>query len=203
MLALGPGQSFWDVFDHVAGTLAVAGLLLAVPALVFAISTDARVKQLDISKVRNQKPMLRETEASPESEAPMSAEEAMPNVEDRRPAIALAGAVQAGADERGVATLLRDVDVLALGHPAGDTSIPGQGTESDLLHFEVEEDHANRVLLPIFTSVDALREARLRNRDWQGLSVLEINGGALLDNRDPDVTVVLNPWSSLEFQLPP
>jgi hypothetical protein len=33
--------------------------------------------------------------------------------------------------------------------------------------------------------------------------VLEVDGGELLKNRDSDVTLVINPWSWLEFQLPP
>jgi hypothetical protein len=203
LLVFGPRQGFWEVFDHLAGTFAVAGLLLAVPALVFARSTDKRVRQSDISDVRHQKLMLRETETGPENEPPLPVEEAIKEVENRRPAIALAGAVRARADEKGITTLLRDVDVLALGNPAGDTSIPGQGTESDLLHFEVEEDEATRVMLPIFTRADALREALHRNPEWEALSILEINGDSLLDHRDRDVTLVLNPWSSFELQLPP
>jgi SseB protein N-terminal domain len=95
-------------------------------------------------------------------------------------------------------------EIYALGQPAGDTSVPGQGTESDLLHFTIDdEDGTEKVLLPVFTRPDIMREALLRNPDWQTLSVLQINGQALLDNVDADVTIVINPWSRLEFQIPP
>ena len=95
-------------------------------------------------------------------------------------------------------------DIYALGQPAGDTSIPGQGTESDLLHFTIDDETGlEKVLLPVFTRPDIMREALLRNPDWQTLSVLQINGQALLDNVDSDVTIVINPWSRLEFQIPP
>ena len=95
-------------------------------------------------------------------------------------------------------------DIYALGQPAGDTSVPGQGTESDLLHFTIDaDDGTEKVMLPVFTRPDIMREALLRNPDWQTLSVLQINGQALLDNVDSDVTIVINPWSKLEFQIPP
>jgi hypothetical protein len=95
-------------------------------------------------------------------------------------------------------------EIYALGQPAGDTSVPGQGTESDLLHFTIDdEDGTEKVLLPVFTRPDIMREALLRNPDWQTLSVLQINGQALLENVDADVTIVINPWSRLEFQIPP
>jgi hypothetical protein len=94
-------------------------------------------------------------------------------------------------------------DVYALGEPAGDTSVPGTGTESDLLHFTIDdEDGGEKVMLPVFTRPDVMREALIRNPDWQSLSVLQINGKALLENVDPEVSIVINPWSRLEFQLP-
>jgi len=92
-------------------------------------------------------------------------------------------------------------DVFALGRPAGDLSVPGQGTESDLLHFTVDLDGSDQVLLPVFTQPALMRQALLRNPDWQTLSVLEVHGRALYENIADDVTVVINPWSRLEFQL--
>lgn len=95
-------------------------------------------------------------------------------------------------------------DVYCLGQPAGDLSVPGQGSESDLLHFTVDDAKGvERVMLPVFTRPDIMKEALLRNPDWQTLSVLQVNGRALLDNVDDDVIIVINPWSRLEFQLPP
>lgn len=94
-------------------------------------------------------------------------------------------------------------DIYALGQPAGDTSVPGQGTESDLLHFTIDDDKGGeKVMLPVFTRPDIMRTALLRNPEWQMLSVLQVNGKALLENVDNDVTVVINPWSQLEFQIP-
>ena len=94
-------------------------------------------------------------------------------------------------------------DIYALGQPAGDTSVPGQGTESDLLHFTIDDAAGvERVMLPVFTRPDIMKEALLRNPEWQTLSVLQIGGSALLENVDDDVTIVINPWSRLEFQIP-
>jgi hypothetical protein len=44
---------------------------------------------------------------------------------------------------------------------------------------------------PVFTNPAAIREALIHNPEWQRLSLLQINSGALLDN--VDVTVVINP----------
>lgn len=94
-------------------------------------------------------------------------------------------------------------DVYALGQPAGDTSVPGHGTESDLLHFAIDDPNGvERVMLPVFTRPDIMREALMRNPEWQQLSVLQVNGQALLENVDDEVIVVINPWSRLEFQIP-
>ncbi len=57
-------------------------------------------------------------------------------------------------------------------------------------------------MLPVFTNLDAMREALISNPEWQQLSVLEVNGSALLANVDDDVTVIINPWADLEYQLP-
>jgi len=93
--------------------------------------------------------------------------------------------------------------VYALGQPAGDTSIPGQGTESDLLHFTAEDEQGNeRIYLPVFTRPELMREALLRNVEWQSMSVLQVNGGALLDNVDNDVCIVINPWTSNTSLIP-
>jgi tetratricopeptide (TPR) repeat protein len=93
--------------------------------------------------------------------------------------------------------------VYGLGQPSGDTSVAGHGTESDLLHFIIDNpDGGESTMLPVFTNPVAMRDSLIRNPDWQQLSVLEIDGGALLANVDDDVIVVVNPWSDLEYQLP-
>ena len=95
-------------------------------------------------------------------------------------------------------------DVLCLGQPAGQMATAQQGSESDLLHFTVDDsDGTERVMLPVFTSTEIMREALARNPDWQTLSILQVQGGALLDHVGSDVIVVINPWSRLEYQLPP
>jgi hypothetical protein len=117
---------------------------------------------------------------------------------------ALESVIEARADKKAVENLLKVTEVYTLGHPAGDTSIPGYGTESDLLHFTIDESHGEeRTYMPLFTRPDVMRQALLRNPDWQSLSILETNGGALIANRDDDVTLVINPWSKYEYQLEP
>jgi hypothetical protein len=96
-----------------------------------------------------------------------------------------------------VGSAFREADVLALGHPRDG------GTESDLLHFTMDmEDGSEQTYLPVFTRIEPMQDALLRNPEWQELSVLEVNGGALLDNIDSDVRVVINPWGPDEFVLP-
>lgn len=129
-------------------------------------------------------------------------EEEQKNVLQR---FALEAAIEARADTAAVQDLLKRTQVFTLGHPAGDTSVPGHGTESDLLHFTIDEGQGKeRVFMPLFTRFDVMKDALLRNPDWQQLSVLETNGGDLIANRDKDVALVVNPWSRrLEWQLPP
>ncbi len=58
-------------------------------------------------------------------------------------------------------------------------------------------------MLPVFTRVQLMQDPLLRNPEWQTHQILRISGGSLMANIDPVVTLVINPWSSLEFQLPP
>lgn len=92
--------------------------------------------------------------------------------------------------------------VLTLGR-----TVPNDPESSDLLHFEPtddgnsEEDVPSR--LPVFTRVEILVAALKRNEDWQELMVLSVHGASLLDNVEDDVSIVIDPWSNLEFQVPP
>lgn len=98
---------------------------------------------------------------------------------------------------------LSGTEVFCLGQPAGQMASPQQGSESDLLHFTVDDsDGGERVMLPVFTRPEIMREALARNPEWQSLSVLQVQGGALLERVDADVIIVINPWSRLEYQLP-
>lgn len=95
-------------------------------------------------------------------------------------------------------------DVYCLGQPAGHMATAQQGTESDLLHFTlVDAQGVEQVMLPVFTRPEIMREALARNPEWQTLSVLQVQGQALLEHVDSGVIVVINPWSRLEYQLPP
>jgi tetratricopeptide (TPR) repeat protein len=90
-----------------------------------------------------------------------------------------------------------DAKIYALGSPAGDVS-GGHGTESDVLHFEDEDES---VLVPVFTQPRLMRTALLRNPEWQMYSVLVIAGRGLYEGLDESVRIVINPWTRLQFEL--
>jgi hypothetical protein len=95
-------------------------------------------------------------------------------------------------------------EVFCLGQPAGHMATSQQGSESDLLHFTIHDAQGvERVMLPVFTQPEIMREALARNPDWQTLSVLQVQGRALMEKVHPSVIIVINPWSRLEYQLPP
>jgi tetratricopeptide (TPR) repeat protein len=118
-----------------------------------------------------------------------------------REAIALGKGAPEGADA--VHDALRRSSVYALGETAGVVK-DGTGTESELLHFAIDSEvpGVDKVMLPVFTAAEPMRNALLRNPDWQTLSVLEVNGAALTENIDPEVHIVIDPWADGEFQLP-
>ena len=100
-----------------------------------------------------------------------------------------------------IRTALQQSHVYALGESAG--TVEGVvGAESVLLHLTIGEGDDERVILPVFTGIEAIQIALLRNPDWRSLSVLSINGAALIDVVDPDVHIVIDPWTEREFQLP-
>jgi|SRR5580704_5288873 hypothetical protein len=103
-----------------------------------------------------------------------------------------------------VREMLAKYNIYVLGQPAGDTSIPGQGTESDLLHFTIDDETTGgeKVMLPCFTNEEAIAKSLVRNPEWQTLSVLMVHGGALLEHLEDDVTIVIDPWTEFEWQLP-
>ena len=99
---------------------------------------------------------------------------------------------------------LSRADIFCLGQPAGQMATAQQGSESDLLHFTIHDAQGSeRVMLPVFTQPEIMRAALARNPDWQSLTVLQVQGEALLAHVHPDVIIVINPWSRLEYQLPP
>ena len=105
----------------------------------------------------------------------------------------------AGRNRDLVYEAIRGTEVYTLGQPVNEA---GEAPSSDLLHFTIDSDDGTELtMLPIFTRGDTMRIALLRNPEWQALSMLEINGRALLDNIDPDINVVVNPWTPSEFVL--
>ena len=111
--------------------------------------------------------------------------------------VELEEAIRATSNDAAVRERLRNSDVLVLGTRAG-------AIDSDLLHFTADDaGDVEHVYMPIFTRIDVLQSALERNPEWKTLDVMETSGGALLDNRDDDVTLVIDPWSPLEFQIPP
>lgn len=122
----------------------------------------------------------------------------------RRERNALEAAIEDGAEEAVVRQRFTKCKILALGQPARGPG--GQlGEEADILHFTADDSDGHElVFMPIFTRMAAIRTARDRNPEWKKLSLLAIDGDALLANVDPDVTVVIDPWMrALEYQLPP
>ncbi len=122
--------------------------------------------------------------------------------EEKRDALAagLAEAVHRRADQSQIISLLQDTTVYALGEPV----VGNRAAGTNLLHVTVnlEEGDGETVLLPVFTGPNHMREALLRNSQWLSLAVLEVNGGDLLHNIDRDVTIVINPWSDLQYLTP-
>jgi hypothetical protein len=76
--------------------------------------------------------------------------------------------------------------------------------QSKILHFVADDETGtSHVMLPVFTSRDALRLALLRNDGWRESSVIELAGGELAPNIAPDVTIIVDPWTPGEYRLPP
>ncbi len=95
-------------------------------------------------------------------------------------------------------------EVFALGMAAGSQTEDGSSTEGDLLHFAIDDEDTGdeKIMFPVFTRPDAIREAVNRNPDWMQLSVLQVKGDDLLEHLEHDVTIVVNPWTDLEYLLP-
>lgn len=77
---------------------------------------------------------------------------------------------------------------------------------NDVFHYISKgPNEEKQFMVPVFTRRDFIQDALNRYSDWQGLSpqsVLELKGEELLRKLDPDVEVIINPWTSLEFQFP-
>jgi hypothetical protein len=55
-------------------------------------------------------------------------------------------------------------------------------------------------MLPVFTDLTAIFVAIVRNRQWSSLQVLQLDGGSLVENKDPAANIVVNPWMRNELQ---
>ncbi|MGN6275517.1 MAG: SseB family protein [Solirubrobacterales bacterium] len=99
---------------------------------------------------------------------------------------------------------IRTAHVLTLGQIAGDISANGkEGSETDLLHVSDEENGKGRVWVPAFTAMPHMATPLREHRDWQNLSILELDGAGLMDALDDDVEVRINPGSDDEGRIPP
>jgi antitoxin (DNA-binding transcriptional repressor) of toxin-antitoxin stability system len=117
----------------------------------------------------------------------------------------LVDAIRSAADDPEAVTAVREAlaqgDVFAIGRVSGDLSAPGRGTESDIVTYADEEQGG--VLLPVFTRLEIMRSALLRNPAWQSLDVLQVKGKELVHTVDSDVTIIIDPASEQEFRVPP
>jgi hypothetical protein len=176
---------FWEDFVDAAAVFGVVGIFLGLPALAYAGRAEERLKRISAGV----DVVMRTVTTSKSVVAAGAADEIASQVPNS----------QSPCNPKLVLELFAQASIYALGYPAGEVN-EGHGTEADLLHFEVE---AGSVLLPVFSNSDDMRNALVQNPDWQTTNVLEIAGGALLASRDPGVTIVINPWSSSEFLVPP
>jgi transcriptional regulator with XRE-family HTH domain len=95
--------------------------------------------------------------------------------------------------------------VFAFEHPGQ----PRRGDDVDdyvqLLHrtLDMPGVHSDQpLILPVFTNIDALQHVFNRWPDVEPLQVVKVDPTDVLDNRDPDVTIICDPWSANEFQIP-
>lgn len=94
--------------------------------------------------------------------------------------------------------------VLTIGFPAGVKAVEGHGARGGIVTY-TDDEGPNKVsgLMPVFTAVDILRSALNRYQTWRSFDVMLVNGKSLLENVDPDVTLVIDPGSDEEFRIPP
>ncbi len=140
-----------------------------------------------------------------EEEEQRSSHEVIAALADRLDTAQLADAIRSASSDPDAVSEVREAlargDVFAIGNAAGDLSAPGRGAKSDIVTYADEEQEG--VLMPVFTRVDVMRSALLRNPAWQSLDILLVSGEELVQNVDPDVTIIIDPSSELEFRVPP
>jgi len=89
---------------------------------------------------------------------------------------------------------LAKTDVYALGRAEGD--------ETNVLHISVDRNGQDREALPVFTRPDFVILAQASNSAWDSLQVILVSGRDLIQLEDPSVTILINPSTELEFELP-
>jgi hypothetical protein len=95
-----------------------------------------------------------------------------------------------------VVNALQRASLLTLGDKVGPT-------QTKLLRYKVDDPAAwGRFFVPAFTREEYLNNAVFHNREWGRLSRLAVRGKDLLDAVG-DATLVLNPYTRLEYGLPP
>lgn len=101
-----------------------------------------------------------------------------------------------------VAETLSAADVYVLGQVVPQARTAEHPPQSEVLLLEALDREQKRLLLPVFTQPNVLRHALREHPDWRGQSVLELKGSDLLDARTGDVSLIINPSSRREFELP-
>jgi hypothetical protein len=127
-------------------------------------------------------------------------------IDDWELPVALESAIML-ADGLAGATLVREhlarSTVYTLGRLPAEFAASGSAPESDILHFRAGDQHSGEhMVTPVFTRPEAMSVALRSNPAWNALTVIAVQGGSLLENLDLDVTVVINPWTPLEFHVP-
>lgn len=103
-----------------------------------------------------------------------------------------------------VRAALMEGEVLTVGSPGADRSAPGKLARGGIVTYSDEDDPSGHAaLMPVFTTVEILRSALRSHRAWQTFDVLVVSGRSLVENVDPDVTLVIDPGSDEEFRIPP
>jgi hypothetical protein len=118
-------------------------------------------------------------------------------------AVAFAHETDESEANTAVRKALRRARIYAVGMPSGKVENDAK-QQSDLVYFALDDPKTgkNGVWLPVFTASGPMREALRLNPDWQGYSVLELEGAALMAAVADDALIVIDPWSSREHQLP-
>ncbi len=122
-----------------------------------------------------------------------------PSIPDSPLATLLEHPTASDIDPQKVREAFKESNVWILG-PKDDS----KQSDVDILHYTIDDESGKEsVMLPAFTSADALRQALIVNDEWRAQNVLHVQGGELLPLLQADVTVIVDPWTHLEFRFKP